>query len=490
MSPIVPSLLAFALPIQASELPSKAERVLEVTIEDALRLATAYSLTLQAGVAAEDAARYERDARWGQFDWNLRVEGSITDAEYEGNSELSGAPILDQRDQGLSLSLTRPTTFGPTFELLYESQESSTNNTFAYLPHSTTGTMTLGLSQPLLAGRGRDYATAMQFQAENEVTFQSEAVRAIRRRLIEQVIQSYWSLAAAEGSLKSADLGLQYANEFLRIAESRAAAGIGLELDVLQAQTELARRQETRTQVQIAKMNAEDTLRQFLYTTNNPLAWEEILVTADPLPSPPESPEEREWIELYTLARDRHPELRQRELGLLNAKRLLHVAESDEQSNLNLQVRLRTQGFEQSAFDAWEESLGFEYPAISAALRWELPLSGTQPAARTRKARAELRKAQFDLDSTERQLTSSMRVIIRALSLQALAYKSSLKTIDLTKRQHEIETSRYKEGRSTSVRVLAAQQAHLEALTSALDAQATYVIARGQLEVLLGKHDQ
>ena len=84
----------------------------------------------------------------------MAVDGSITDAEYEGNSELAGAPIILQKDQGLNVSLSKPTQFGPTFQLLYSSNEATTNNTYAYLPHSTTGTLTLGLTQRLLAGRG------------------------------------------------------------------------------------------------------------------------------------------------------------------------------------------------------------------------------------------------------------------------------------------------------------------------------------------------
>jgi outer membrane protein TolC len=491
MSPLIPILLGLpSLHLHPAPQDGPVHPPLEITLVDALRLATAYSLALQASESIEDAARYERDERWARFGWQLRVDGSITDAKYEGNSELSGAPVLDQRDQGLTLSFTRPTTLGPVFEFSYDSRESTTNNTFAFLPHSTTGTLSLGITQRLLAGRGRDYTTALQFQGENDFAYQSESVRAVRRRLIEQVLQAYWSLASAQGALDSAEMGIEYANEFLRLAQGRYDAGVGLELDILQAQTEVARREETHTQIHIARMNAEDTLRQFLYTTNNASAWEEGIVAVDPLPQLPMGAPLPPWKGAYATARERHPELRQRELRLSTAKRLLHVAASDEQSSLDLQLRFRSQGFEKGAFDAWEESLESEYPAVTAALRWEIPLTGAGPRARTRKTRAEVRNAQLELDSTQRQLTARLRMVLRALELQLLAHASSLKAAGLAQRQHEIELVRYREGRSTGIRVLAAQQALLESTAAILEAQATYVIARGQLEVLLGQHDR
>ncbi|MCH2102682.1 MAG: TolC family protein [Planctomycetes bacterium] len=473
--------------------PEAAQRdanTLEVTLQDALRLGTAYSLALQASHAVEDSARYERDARWARFDWKLRIEGSLTDTENEGNSELSGAPILDQRDQRITLSLTRPTTAGPTFEVIYNSEETTTNNSFSYLPHSTTGTLTLGMTQSLLAGRGRDYVTANQFQADNDFAFQSESVRAVRRALVEQILQAYWSLVSAQGAMDSADRGVQYAEEFLKLAQDRYDAGVGLELDILQAQTELAVRTQTRTQLHIGRMNAEDALRQFLYTTNNPSAWSENLIATDELPQLASRPTLPGWKESYVKVRSINPEIRQQELKLSTANRLLHVAESDEQSRLDFQLRVSTAGFEKSAFEAWEEAVSAEYPTVTAAIRWDLPISGAEPRARSRKTRSDVRNAQLELDSAERKLTSNLRMVIRALDLQYFAFKSAESSHELATRQHKIELARYSEGRSTAMRVLAAQQVLLEAQAAMLEAQATFVIAKGQLEVLLGEHDR
>ncbi|NRA97996.1 MAG: TolC family protein, partial [Planctomycetes bacterium] len=127
---------------------------------------------------------------------------------------------------------------------------------------------------------------------------------------------------------------------------------------------------------------------------------------------------------------------------------------------------------------------------VTAALRWDLPLTGAEPRALTRKTRAEVRNAQLGIDNVERELTSQLRMVIRALDLQYFAFQSSEKAVELATRQHEIELARYREGRSTGMRVLAAQQALLESSASRIQAQATFVIARGQLEVLLGQHDR
>ena len=473
----------------AQEAPQEPAAV-ELSLKDTLRLATTYSLSMQLANAVRDSARYESDARWARFDWQLQVDGSITDAEYEGNSELAGAPIILQKDQGLNVSLSKPTQLGPTFQLLYSSNEATTNNTYAYLPHSTTGTLTLGLTQRLLAGRGSKYNTALQYQADKEYAFATETTRATNRKLVNEVFQGYWSLVSAQGSAESAELGVRLGEEFLRLAKDRFDIGVGLELDVLQAETELAKRQETRTQTLITRMTAEDTLRQFIYASNSPLAWNEKFIATDAFPEINPATKLPEWSTIYNTAREANPEIAASMLRLQVAKRLLHVAASDQQSSLDLQLQVRSQGFEASAFEAWSETFDGDYPTLSAAIRWQMPLSGAEPRARTKKTRAELRKAQLELDSAEKSLTSKLRVALRAIEQQSLAYQASERSLALATRQQEIESARYKEGSSTSMRLLSAQQALLESSAASITAQAKYVIAVGQLEVLLGQHDR
>ena len=73
MYPLVPILLAMTGLQGPPEAAPRDANTLEVTLQDALRLGTAYSLALQASHAVEDSARYERDARWARFDWKLRI---------------------------------------------------------------------------------------------------------------------------------------------------------------------------------------------------------------------------------------------------------------------------------------------------------------------------------------------------------------------------------------------------------------------------------
>jgi outer membrane protein, heavy metal efflux system len=461
----------------------------KLSLKDTLRLATTYSLSMQLAESNADSARYERDARWARFDWQLQVDGSLTDAEYEGNSELAGAPIIIQKDQGLNVSLTKPTQIGPTFQLLYSSNEARTNNTYAFLPHSTTGTLSLGITQRLLAGRGAKYNTALQYQAEKEYAFATETRRATKRKLIGEAHQGYWSLVSAQGALESADIGVQFGEEFLRLAKDRYNIGVGLELDILQAETELAKRQETRTQTIIMRMTAEDTLRQFLYASNSPLTWSERFVATDAFPVITLPVKLPDWSTAYKTARETNPEITASMLRLQVAKRLLHVAASDEQSSLDLQFQVRSQGFEESAFEAWSETFDGDYPTMTAAIRWQLPLSGAEPKARTRKTRAEQRRAQLELDSAERSLTSKLRIALRSIEQQSLAYQASERSLELATRQHEVEIARYGEGSSTSMRVLAAQTTLLDSASARITAQAKYVIAMGQFEVLVGQHD-
>lgn len=483
-------LLAFPCVQEPAPQATPEPQAVELSLKTAMRLANDYSLSLQLARESNTSTRYERDARWAKFGWQLRIDGSLSDSEYEGSSELSGAPVLTQREQGLEVTLTRPTALGPTFELIYDSKETTTNNSYAYLPHSTNGDLSLGITQRLLAGRGRNYTTALQYQADKEHAYATEVVRSTQRNLTDQVFTAYWTLAATQGALQSADLGVKSAEDFTKYAKDRFDAGLGLELDMLQAQSELARQRATRVQAYITNTDSEDKLRALIYSGNSISTWSSALVASDSFPVFPERPELLGWGEAYRLARITSPNLQALEHRIDIAKRLVSVAKSDEQSRLDLQLRFRSTGFEKNAFDAWDESLNREYPAFSAALRWELPLSATAPRSKTKKTRAELRRAQLELDNAERKLTSELRTAFRSIELQYTAFIAAETAESLAQRQHQLEMARYREGRSTALRVQSALKALLESSALRLKSQANHVITLGKLDVLTGKHDR
>ena len=70
-----------------------AERVLRLTLEDALALALRNNLDLEIERLATEAARYDEQASWGAFDPVLDVTGSARKSENEQTSFFSGADV-------------------------------------------------------------------------------------------------------------------------------------------------------------------------------------------------------------------------------------------------------------------------------------------------------------------------------------------------------------------------------------------------------------
>src|SRR5436190_3053436 len=96
--------------------PTGSEASLELTLEEALKIAIDHDLGLKIEDVARDVAGYEYAGTWGSFDPRLTARAGVSNTEFEANSSLSGATVIKEDTQEFSTGLKFPLTTGGEFD--------------------------------------------------------------------------------------------------------------------------------------------------------------------------------------------------------------------------------------------------------------------------------------------------------------------------------------------------------------------------------------
>lgn len=460
-------------------------RALELTIEAALAIAETNNLGLAIEDVNTEVARFNARGSWGAFDWVFQANGQLVDGEQKGSSQLSGASVLTFDTQSYDLSLTRPLETGGSFSATFDTNNTRTNNSFTLANPSTTDNFALSYSQPLLRGFGSDYATATQRESEVNYRLQLEQRREVLQKLLEDTYNAYWDLVQNRQGLEvagsSLDLGLEQLERNRRMLE----AGVGTEVEVIQAEAEVAKRIETLLQAEVSLRGAGDALKLLLFPGKDTETWDTELIPITGLPSDI-SGETEPWAQLLEVATLHRPELRKQRHAIEAAKIRHEKAVSERRIGLDLDLSVNSQGFSGQWEQAAREALGFDFPTYTAGLKLNAPIRNRTARFAEKAARAQVRAAHLQYEQVETQVVGEVRDAVRQVRYQAEAVNAAQKSLEAAQRQLDAEEARYRNDLSTNFQLLEFQLRLVEAMNTEQTARVNYAKALYKLEAAQG----
>jgi outer membrane protein TolC len=468
------------------------DRVLKLTLEDALGIALRNNFDLEIEHLATEGARYDALGSWGAFDPILSVSGSASKSESEQRNAFSGADVVEDTDLGFATSLAVPITTGGRFDFSYDHLNAKTNNRFASFDISTTDVLTVALTQPLLRGAWKRYATVEQRASELTLERQLEREREIRERMLLDVYNAYWDLVRAEDELDVREIAVELGQQQLSQDKRRLEVGAGTEVDVLQSETNVAQQEQLRLAADYAVRARRDTLRRLLAPRREG-AYEEYLAgwdwpieTLTELPEPEEGPP-LDWRASFGTAVSERPELAQRRIDIESAEVALLRARSDRLPSLDLQLSTASAGFDTDPQEAFDKSIGWDFPSSTAALNFGLPLWNRTARNAEHAARASLRSSVLSYDRAEIDLIAEVRGAVNDVDEQRESVRASSKSRTLAERQLEAEQTRQQVGLSTTFQVLQFQEDLARSLSVEVGAKAAYAKALARLSFVEGR---
>jgi len=457
-------------------------RALELTLDGAYELALRRNLQLQ--IAATDAqiAVYRARGSWGAFDWVAGARVGYSDAEFRSQNIFGGD---SETTYDYSASLTKPTSTGGSFRFGFDSTHRETNSGFS-IPSFTNDVVSLSYVQPLLRNGWSEYATSIQKQAEIEALRSDQAVRTARQKLLLDVANAYWDLVSAREQLDVAEKSLALSQAQVDQDRRRLEAGLGTDVEVLQAQADVATREEQRLLREFEVRAAADGLRELLFPGTDAALWDTALVPGTPLPDEARAEGVPAWPVAMQTAIVRRPELREQRSRIEEAELVHRRTKSEKKPQLDLDLAATSQGFATSEGDAFDTAIKYDVPTYRASLVFGVPIGNNTARFAEKAAWAEIRRARLTYDQLETSVVADVRAAVRDVLYAVEFVRATRKSLVFAERQLAAEQSRYAVDQSTTFQVLTYQTDLATAMSNERRARVTFARSLVRLQAAQG----
>lgn len=449
---------------------------IQLTLKEAVEAALANNLNLTLQRQDTDIAAGAIDIARSSFDRQFTAEAGLDGAK-RTPLFLGGA----KREDGGSVSagLSKRFTTGTEMALSWSNTRFDTDAEGLVLNPSYGSTLSLGVSQPLLRGMGKEIQTGPVNAAEFELSAATYQVDSVAADLAAEVKLGYWNLVFAWQDIEVKQLSVTLARKLLEETISKINAGRLAEVEVYQPQSEVTRREEDLIAAERAIGVADDELKVLLNSSD----W---LTPFTPVDTPRTEPVELTARDILDNALNTRPDLKAVEMGIDAARIREKLAEDDLRPSLNLVGDLGYGGTEEGYGDALGAAVDDPDTNWQVGLNLTLPLDNSAAKGSLQQARAVHAKARTTRQLLHLQITKNVRTTVRDVQLAIKAMEATRKTSLATRKRLEAEQAKFDAGRSTTLDVLIAQEAYSQALSQEKKTNILYAQALAELDRIQG----
>ncbi len=403
------------------------------------------------------------------FEINLSEE-----EEVRQQSNAFSSPVKSRnKSHNWDFSLTQKLVTGADYKLSFTNDRNRTNSVTAGLNPSYFTEMVFSLTQPLLKNFGIDLTKRNIYIANNEVNISDYVFEDKVIDIISDVENVYWDLVFSIEDLAVKKKSLERARNLERQVKAQVAVGTMAEIETLQAQSEVASRDESLLVAQDLIQDNEDILKNIL---NIDYGSEEGLKAIYPSDRPEMVADE---INLYQAIKDtllNRPDYLGKKKELENKNILVKFRENQLYPTVDLFGTMGLNGLSGDAITVnsgtfqGRSKYGGDYgTALSDSLtgkfyNWEVGLKLSYPlgnrSAKAQLSASRLEKAQLILSikDLEKSIIVEVREAVRQLKTDLKRINATRIARKLAEEKLKAEEKKFEVGLSTSFSVLEFQE--------------------------------
>jgi outer membrane protein TolC len=484
--------LAFALclsgphPLLAQERP-----VLELSLDEAVKRALDNNLDIK--VEGYNPLADAQDVRASLSYYDPFFQGTVdwSSRESRPRSSFQGAENLDLDTSNYNFGLFQNLPTGGGVSVGFNNTRTQTNELFQNFNPSWNSSLSLSVSQPLLqnfrldAGR-RGILVSKKNREITDVQFRSVVVN-----VLAAVKAQYYDLISAIDNLEAARKSLALAQKFLDENQIKVRVGTMAPLDVVQAQSEVASREEGVIVAENDIREFEDTLKRSIFPGSDPALWDLRIVptdrpSADPVPVDIDAATKRALETRTDVVNARKAiELADIDVRYTKGQKLpqLDVIGSYGSSGLgglqfitdpNDPFAPPTGSIPGGYGDALGQVLGFDFPTWTIRFNFSYPILNRSASARAAQARLAREQAETQLRRLEMNVVSEVRTAARAVETNLKRVASTQAARVLQQQRLDAEEKRFAAGMSSNFLVTQAQRDLATAEAAEVRATADY----------------
>jgi len=287
--------------------------------EDAVRLALEHNVDINVERFGPYLSMWDVEKARGVLNATLSLDADLNRTVTPSSSALQGGTSVLNLQNLYNFLWHKPLSFGMDVDLNYNTQRMRGNSSFLSLNPSLQPGLGLTLTQHLLRDFGRVSRTRFIKIARNNYGISEETFVTRTTDIIASVLNTYWDLVYAEEDIKLKEESRTLAQLTLDQNKIQAEVGTMAPLDVVQAEAEVAARDEDLVNSRFARKTAEERLKKMLSSQVDPGAMatpiEPLFPRPFQVPLPSSSLEEA-----IQRALEIRPEIRQLQLQQENNK--------------------------------------------------------------------------------------------------------------------------------------------------------------------------
>ena len=488
----------------AAEQAAAATEVRRLTADEAVRLAAENNLGIQ--IARYDPQIEDLNVAQARAAWTPTFTSTLqqNSAAQPPNSFLSGAQGTLNTDQFSSnTDIQQVLPWGGSYAVGWDSARSTSNNFFSNFNPQLRSSLSLNYTQPLLRGFAID---SIRQQVEISRTNREIADVGVRQTLTatsRRVRNAYWDLAFAIASLAVQRQSLELAQESLRNTNARIEIGTTPPIDRVEAEAEVAQRQEAVILAEAQIATAEDTLRALVYNPSMPDFWR---IRIEPTDLPPFEAITVDVDAAVRNALDRRTDLDQSRKSLDANDISIRFLRNQILPEVNARVDYGLNGLGGTQFlrapatglapgeivgqtnrgfgSVLNDLLTNDFPTWTASLNISYPLGTSQQEANLARARVQHARTQAQIRNQELQVATEVRQAARQVVTNQQRVQTTRSSRELAERRLEAEQRKFAAGTSTSFIVFQAQRDLALARNNELRAILDYNQSRVDLETV------
>jgi outer membrane protein TolC len=500
-------------PASAQQPAGDGRPVRRLSADEAVKLAIENNLGIQ--ISRLDPQIEDLNVLSARGAWAPSFNSQIANNSFQRPSAnlftASAEANLKQDTVTSNFGITQTLPWGGLYDVGWDNSRSSSNNSGNTWKPQLNSALSLNYQQSLMRGWSIDNVRQQVLVSLKNREIADVGLRQTLASTTRTVRNAYWNLAYAVASLAVQQQSLELAQESLRNTRSRVEIGTVPPIDIVEAQSEVAAREEAVIVAQANIATAEDNLRALVFDPAMPDFWN---IRIEPSELPPFQPTSVDVEAAVRNALDRRTDLQQAKTSMeateINIRFFRNQTLPDVQANLSyglaalggtqlpranipglpVDPNAPTVPIQKAYTSVLRDLLGLNSPSWTAQLNITYPIGTSQAEANLARTRLQFNQAQTRLKNQQLSVTTQVRQQARNVQTNQQRVQSTRASRQLMEQRLEAEQRKFQAGTSTSFLVFQAQrdlsQARNNELRAILDYNQSVVDFETVQEVPLG----
>ena len=470
---------------------------IQLTLDDAIEMALENNLDIV--VSRLDTQVQAEGVRFARGVYQPFISGSFNnlDSSSPAQTQLVGAQTLTSTRTNYNITWQQEISTGANYSVTWQNLRSTTNSAFAGFNPLYDAAITGQIAQPLMQSFGTDPRKQQIVVANNGERISRNGFEAQVMNTVRDVEFAYWDLVFTIRDLEVAQTSLGLAQDLRRNNRIQVEVGTMAPIDVLEAEAEVASREEAVILAEEAIRLTEDLLKLLINDPETEAFW---MNTYLPVDQPTIEEIEIDLEESVRIALERRPVLDQRRVELETRNYTVRFSKNQLMPQVDLVgsvafngiggTQLVREGFAGPPTlvipggygDAIDQIFGGDFRDWSLGLNISYPLGNSQAQAQYAQAQVAARQQRAAIDSNEILIAQEVRATGRAVQTNRKRIDATRVARDLSQQRLDAELKKFQVGMSTSFFIVQAQRDLSQAEANELRALIDYIKAIAAFE--------